>query len=79
VVGGALYGVIDFSGCRLLQRLCGILLHFFDSRKMEQSLMFCYFEYFCVVRMASLRFGEPVRCGSLVHYFFFNDQSSADN
>jgi hypothetical protein len=26
--GGPLHGVIHFSGCRLLRRLCGILLHF---------------------------------------------------
>jgi hypothetical protein len=28
VVGSPLHGVIDFSGCGLMQRLCGILLHF---------------------------------------------------
>jgi hypothetical protein len=27
VVGSTLHGVIDFSGCGLMRRLCGILLH----------------------------------------------------
>jgi hypothetical protein len=29
VVGSPLHGVIDFSGCGLMRRLCGIVLHFF--------------------------------------------------
>jgi hypothetical protein len=33
--GGPLHGVIDFSGCRLLRRLCGILVHF--SFRLEEN------------------------------------------
>jgi hypothetical protein len=51
--GGALYVVIDFSGCRLLQRLCEILLHFFLTQE-KWSNLWCF-----VTLSASVWFAWP--------------------
>jgi hypothetical protein len=40
VVGSPLHGVVDFSGCRLLQRMGGFLLHF-QFRVKEHGAIFC--------------------------------------
>jgi hypothetical protein len=38
VVRSSLHGVVDFSGCRLMRRLCRILLHFLIRLKIDGAI-----------------------------------------
>jgi hypothetical protein len=54
VVGSPLHDVVDFSGCRLLRRLCRILLHF-SFRLKEYGEIFCAVVDFTAIEHAVLR------------------------
>jgi hypothetical protein len=54
VAGSPLHGVINFSGCRLLRMLCGVLLQFSPTLK-EFGLIFCVMVGFTTVEHAVWR------------------------